>query len=80
MRQTQNGFGNKWKPGDQPISAHGGLQPDDDDSEEEEGVEDDEEDDDEALEQDDEDDGSDHNFWYYLTKINNIYCVSDKPK
>ena len=31
MRQTQNGFGNKWKPGD---DNKGGLQPDDDSDEE----------------------------------------------
>ena len=56
MRQTQNGFGNKWKPGD---DNKGGLQPDDDSDEE--GLE--EEDDDENLDQDDEDEESDHNFW-----------------
>jgi hypothetical protein len=48
MRQTQNGFGNKWKPGDAQV-AHGNLQPGDDDSEE--NVEDEDEDDDEALEE-----------------------------
>ena len=42
MRQTQNGFGKKWKPSDDNM---GNLQGDDD-SDEEEGVEDDDEDDD----------------------------------
>jgi hypothetical protein len=60
MRQTKNGFGNNWKPGD--ANVRGGLQPAEDDSEDEEGVDDEEDDDDEALQEDDEEEGSDHNF------------------
>ncbi len=52
MRQTQNGFGKKWKPEDDMG----------DDSDEEEGVDDDEDDDDEAIDQDDDEEDSDHNF------------------
>ena len=58
MRQTQNGFGKKWKPSDHDM---GGLRHDDD-SDEEEGVDEDEDDEDENLDQDDEDEESDHNF------------------
>ena len=57
MRQTQNGFGKNFKPGD--AHAQGNLQPGEDDSEEE-GVDEDE--DEEGLDQDDEEEGSDHNF------------------
>ena len=42
MRQTQNGFGKKWKPEDEM----GGME---DESDDEEGVDDDEEDDDENI-------------------------------
>ena len=59
MRQTQNGFGKKWKPGEHQMGA---LRHDEDSDEEEEGIDEDEDDDDENIDQDDDDEESDHNF------------------
>ena len=59
MRQTQNGFGKQWKPGDQ-AQAHGNLDGADDSDENDVGDDDDEDDD--PLQEDGDEMRSDHDF------------------